>query len=128
MNRSQVMYLHTKAKIQDLCRQQMLNNPSSADSTIQFLKSIDGAKLYCLYHQVDSDLHSDKQRGRTKCNNLTEVANDYNLGYFFQYENSDGKIIVDHVEFTEELQHDLDHFGSIHRNSDLFGSIIRKKC
>ena len=116
-DRHQIMYLHAKARIQRLCEEDMISNPSVADTTVHFLKSIEGAKLYTLYHQVTSDLHSDTQKGRPRMNNPTQPSNDHNSGYFFEYEDSNGQIVVDHVVFNDRFQIDLENFGSSHRNA-----------
>ena len=121
-DRHQIMYLHAKAKIQRLCEEDMINNPSVADTTVHFLKSIEGAKLYSLYHQVTSDLHSDTQKGCPRMNYPTQPSNDHNSGYFFEYEDSNGQIVVDHVVFNDRFQIDLENFGSSHRNALRIGN------
>ena len=121
-DRNQIMYLHAKAKIQRQLEEDMATNPSVADTTVNFLKSIEGGKMYCLYHQVQSDLHSDTQKGRPKNKSTSHPAKDLNLGYFFEYEDSSGEIVVDHVVFSDNFQTDLDTFGRTHRDSLRIGN------
>ena len=117
LNRQQVMYLHAKGKVEKALKENLSRHPTTAESTIQFLKSVEGAKFYCLYHRVDSRLHLDTTKGRPKTKETKEIEEVTNMGYYFEYKDSDGKIIVDHVEFSSNFKKDLEQFASVHRES-----------
>ena len=117
LNRQQVMYLHAKGKVEKALKENLSRHPTTAESTIKFLRSIEGSKFYCLYHRVDSRLHSETTKGRPKTNIPPQQKEVTNMGYYFEYEDSDGKIIVDHVEFASNFQRDLEQFTNVHRES-----------